>query len=61
MQRSFLRSKNFQRLFFTYVALFAAMIFISILLLAQTTQKERDRGRRAAEVAAGGKDRREAG
>lgn len=43
MQRSFLRSKNFQRLFFTYVALFAAMIFISILLLAQTTQKERDR------------------
>ena len=34
MQRSVLHSKSFQRYFLTYAAIFAAMIFISILLLA---------------------------
>lgn len=43
MQRSVLHSKSFQRYFLTYAAIFAAMIFISILLLARTTNKERAR------------------
>lgn len=43
MQRSVLRSKSFQRYFLTYAAIFAAMIFISILLLARTTNMERAR------------------
>ena len=43
MQRSVLHSKSFQRYFLTYVAIFAAMIFISILLLARTTNMERAR------------------
>lgn len=41
MQRSVLHSKSFQRYFLTYAAIFAAMIFISILLLARTTNMER--------------------
>lgn len=43
MQRSVLHSKSFQRYFLTYAAIFAAMIFISILLLARTTNMERAR------------------
>lgn len=43
MQRSVLHSKSFQRYFLTYAAIFAATIFISILLLARTTNKERAR------------------
>lgn len=43
MHRSVLHSKSFQRYFLTYAAIFAAMIFISILLLARTTNKERAR------------------
>lgn len=43
MQRSVLHSKSFQRYYLTYAAIFAAMIFISILLLARTTNKERAR------------------
>lgn len=38
-----LHSKSFQRYFLTYAAIFAAMIFISILLLARTTNMERAR------------------
>ena len=43
MHRSVLHSKSFQRYFLTYAAIFAAMIFISILLLARTTNNERAR------------------
>ena len=43
MHRSVLHSKSFQRYFLTYAAIFAAMIFISILLLARTTNMERAR------------------
>lgn len=43
MQRSVLHPKSFQRYFLTYAAIFAAMIFISILLLARTTNMERAR------------------
>lgn len=43
MQRSVLHFKSFQRYFLTYAAIFAAMIFISILLLARTTNMERAR------------------
>lgn len=43
MQRSVLHSTSFQRYFLTYAAIFAAMIFISILLLARTTNMERAR------------------
>ena len=43
MQRSVLHSKSFQRYFLTYAAIFAAMIFISIRLLARTTNMERAR------------------
>lgn len=43
MQRSVLHSKSFQRYFLTYAAIFAAMIFICILLLARTTNMERAR------------------
>lgn len=43
MQRSVLHSKSFQRYCLTYAAIFAAMIFISILLLARTTNMERAR------------------
>lgn len=43
MQRSVLHSKSFQRYFLAYAAIFAAMIFISILLLARTTNMERAR------------------
>lgn len=43
MQRSVLHSKSFQRYFLTYAAIFAAMIFISILLLARTTNMDRAR------------------
>ena len=52
MHRSVLHSKSFQRYFLTYAAIFAAMIFISILLLARTTNNERARAAEQLNIAA---------